>query len=173
MWDLFGRYSRKPTPQPDPKTVASWWDELGSLDASMADKTMRTMASRPAEAIQLLQEKLASPVVNAAAIDALILQLGDRDFATREAATKSLLQIPAAEKKLAAVADASDSVEVRNRAELVLDKLRRSAGLPWDRAIEVLIWIGTAEAKKLLADLAKGPDERLGRDAADALQRLN
>ena len=85
---------------------------------------------------------------------------------------KSRLENGLAEKKLAAVADASDSVEVRDRAELVLNKLRRSAGLPWDRAIEVLTWIGTAEAKKLLADLAKGPDERLGRDAADALQRL-
>ena len=171
VWDLFGRSARKPAAQPDPKTVTSWWGELGSHDAEVADNTMRAMASRPADALKLLREKLASPAVDEKAIDALIVQLGDRDFATREAATKSLLQIPAAEKKLAAVVDASDSVEVRNRAELVLNQLRRSAGLPWDRAIEVLTWIGTAEAKKLLADLAKGSDERLARDAADALQR--
>ena len=133
---------------------------------------MRAMASRPAEAIQLLKEKLSSPVVGAAAIDALITELGDRDFATREAASKALLQIPAAETKLAAVFDASDSVEVRNRAELVLNHLRRSTGLSGDRAMEVLTWIGTVEAKKLLADLAKGPDERLRRDATKTLQRL-
>ncbi len=173
VWDLFDRYTRKPTAPLDANTVTSWWEELASADAGTADRAMRAMASRPVEAIKLLREKLTHPVVGAAAIDALIVQLDDRDFATREAATKTLTQIPAAEKKLAAIIDVSESAEVRDRADRILNTLRRSVWLQRERAIEVLTWIGNAEAKKLLMDLAKTTaDVRLSRDAKDSLQRL-
>ncbi len=173
VWDLFDRYTRKPTAQLDANTVTSWWEELASADAGTADRAMRAMASRPVEAIKLLREKLTHPVVGAAAIDAPIVQLDDRDFATREAATKTLTQIPAAEKKLAAIIDVSESAEVRDRADRILNTLRRSVWLQRERAIEVLTWIGNAEAKKLLMDLAKTTaDVRLSRDAKDSLQRL-
>ncbi len=173
VWDLFGRHSRKPADPPDAKAVAAWWDDLAVEEGGSADRVMRAMAGRPAEAVKLLREKLPAPVVEPAAIDALIEQLGDRDFATREAATKALSQIAAAEKKLATAAEKSGSAEVRQRAEGVLKKLRRAGGLQAERAVEVLEWIGTPDAKALLKALAGGvPEAPLTRDAAEAANRL-
>lgn len=172
VWDLFDRHSLKPTDAPGGKAVAAWWESLASDEAAPAGIAMRAMAARPVEALKLLRATLPGPVVEPAVIDALIVRLGDRDFATREAATKELLLIGAAEPKLAAAAEKSESAEVRERAELVLKRLRRTGGLQAERAVEVLEWIGTSETRKFLEELASGaPDPRIKKDASNAVAR--
>ncbi len=172
VWDLFGRHSRKPVDAPDAIAVAAWWESLASEEAAAADLAMRTMAARPAGSLKLLWEKLPGPVVEPEVIDALIVRLGDRDFATREAATKKLLLIGAAETKLAVAAEKSESPEVRERVETVLKRLRRTGGLQAERAVEVLEWIDTSESRKFLEQLARGAsDPRIKKDASDAVAR--
>ena len=173
VWDLFGRHARKPVAAPDAKAIAGWWETLALDDAMLADPVMRAMAAHPDAALKLLREKLPGVVVEPAVIDALIVQLGDRDFATREAATKKLMLISAAESKLAVAAEKSESAEVRELAELVLKRLRRINGLQAERAIEVLEWIGSPESRKFLEELTSGTaDARLKKAVEGAIARL-
>jgi RNA polymerase sigma factor (sigma-70 family) len=169
VWDVFDRHAKKPTDKPDAKTVAGWWDALGAEDAATADRALRAMAAHPTEAVKLLSGKLPEKAVEPAAIDKLIGQLGDRDFATREAATKALAEVGAALDKLEAAAEKSESAEVRERAERLLGRLRRVGPLRAERAVEALERIGSTDARKVLEALAGGsPDAKaaLGRMTA-------
>src|SRR5262249_3136060 len=107
----------------------------------------------------------------------LVADLDHDEFAVREKATQELeslgdLVVSALGKAL----EDRPSLEVRRRIENVLQK--------WDdppplgeklrevRAIEVLEYIGTLDARKLLAELAQGVDSaRLTKDAKAALAR--
>jgi hypothetical protein len=172
VWDVFGRPGKAVAP-PDAKAVAGWWDGLTAADAGAADKTMRAMTAAPTEAVKELAERLNAPAVEVAVIDQLIKELGDADFATREAATKKLGDIPSALDKLDRAAAKGESAEVRARAEQVADRLRTVGPLRAERAVEVLERTGTADAKKLLEKLAGAKDDKpLGEDAKAALGRL-
>ncbi len=169
VWDLYGRHAAKPTAAANEKDIAGWWEALDAPDAATAEPALRAMVAHSAEALKLLREKIPGAVVDPATIDAWIAKLGDGDFVTREAASRALSLIASADKKLEAAAAKSDSAEVRERADTILKKLRRVAGVREARAVEALTRIGTPEAKSLLATLAKGPpDARLTRDAAEA-----
>ena len=173
VWDLFGRQNRKPVEPADAKIVAGWWNSLASEEAATADAAMRALATHPADALKLLREKLRGSMVEPAVLDRLIADLGDANFATREAATKQLMTLGAAAAKLTAVAETSGSSEVRERAEKILKRLNRTAGLADSRAIEVLEWLGDAESQKFLAELAGAkPETALQKNAAAALKRL-
>jgi hypothetical protein len=82
-----------------------------------------------------------------------------------------------AEGALRKVAKASPSAEVTRRVAELLQKIEKGAAsgeqLRESRAVEVLEWIGTPDAKKLLEGLAKGaPDAALTREAKASLERL-
>lgn len=172
VWDVFDRAPQK-FAEPDGKQVGLWWGQLAASNAVDAERAMRVMACVPDLAVKHLASRLTEPPAEAAVIDALIGQLGDPDFKTREAATRQLTDIPSALERLEQAADKSESAEVRARAEKLVAHHRTLGPLRAERAVEVLERIGTADAKKLLAQLAAGKaDQQLATDAAAALGRL-
>jgi hypothetical protein len=109
---------------------------------------------------------------------ALIADLDHPDFATRERATAALREdrVFAADALRAVVAKSSSS-EARRRAAGILEEMADGVTPPRElralRAVEVLEWIATKEARAHLSDLAKGAAEApLSREAAAACKRL-
>jgi hypothetical protein len=108
----------------------------------------------------------------------LLAELDDDRFEVRQRAVAGLeglgeLAVPHLRKLLAR----RPSLEVRERAQQLLRKLARpilvGAPLREVRAVAVLEFAGTPEARRLLAALAKGAAEaRLTREAKAALRRL-
>jgi hypothetical protein len=111
-------------------------------------------------------------------VKALIADLDHEDFATRERATANLKEDRvAAAAALREVVAKSPSAEARRRAEGVLQELANGVTPPRElralRAVEVLEWIATKEARAHLIELTKGaPEARLTREAAAACTRL-
>jgi HEAT repeat protein len=110
----------------------------------------------PQLAVPLLQERITSS--SQQAIQSLIADLENEDFAVRESATKALAAIGTdALGPLRTAASQSESPEVRDRASRLLRSMKvRKDQLPGAdlraiRAVEVLERIGSAEAKALLA----------------------
>jgi WD40 repeat protein len=172
IWDVRGR----PAPQavaPPANEVAGWWDRLADPDAVKAYQAMRALAAHPAAAVALLREKL-PPVraVGAAKLDALVAKLDDPDFKAREDAERELAALAdAAEPRLRAALRGASSLEVRRRAERVLERIE-AGWLRSERAVEVLEMIGDAAAGRLLRELAGGlPGAARTTDAAGAVAR--
>ena len=72
----------------------------------------------------------------------------------------------------------STSTEVQKRATDLINQIERPTYLPEElraiRAVEVLEWIGTPEAREILTGLAKGEPSATPTSAANAaLKRLN
>src|SRR5205823_1163704 len=113
-----------------------------------------------------------------AVIDQLVKDLDSDNFTKRQKANKALEQLesqarPALEKVLAN----PPSAEARSRAKNLLERLDGPVAAPEDlrmvRAVEVLERVGTAEARDLLARLAKGAaGARLTTEASASLGRL-
>src|SRR5262249_28478468 len=108
-------------------------------------------------------------------IKELIGDLGADDFATRERATATLKELgPVARAALREVVAKSASAEARRRAEGILEEMDNAVTPPGQlRALRVLEWIATQEARARLLELTKGaPDVHLTREAAATCKRL-
>ncbi len=112
-----------------------------------------------------------------AQITALIANLDHEDFATREKATAGLVaHWPFTEAALRQTATRPISAEARLRAKRILEEMEKRGASPNElralRAVEVLEWIGTKEARKVLNGLTRGaPDARVTRQAAATSRR--
>jgi WD40 repeat protein len=155
------------------KALAHLWEEL-SADAPRAYTALCGGVAAGNAAVTLLEAKLKpTPSVDRGKINDWIRQLDSEQFADRERADKSLAELGlAAEPLLQQTTSRTDSVEVRARVKRLLARLepdvRRSS-----RAVELLEMIGSEQARRLLARLAKEyPDASLTQDAAGALKRL-
>ena len=175
VWDV----SRWPAPAKtptDPPPIPRLWGDLASSDATQAHRASWAGVASPKEALKELKGRL-RPVAAAqvTAIPGLVRQLDSDDFDERQQASRELEKIGScAESALRRAAKESPSAEVRRRAEDLLTKLdANETRLREVRAIPLLERIGTADAKKLLEELAKGaPDATLTREAKAALERL-
>src|SRR5262249_2850027 len=113
-----------------------------------------------------------------AQVDKLIAELNDDEFGVRERASALLEKAGgAAEAALRKALAAPPSAEAKKRIEHLLRLLPpgglRAEDLAAIRGVQVLEYIGTAEARKLLAQLARaGAGRRLGEEADSALARL-
>jgi hypothetical protein len=102
----------------------------------------------------------------------LVADLDDRRFAVRQAAEREL-------EKLADQAEPvlRDALAGRLTLEALLERLDQAASperLRALRAVEVLEWIGTPEARQVLQGLvARPPETRLSREASAALGQLS
>src|SRR5262249_39641605 len=139
-------------------------------------------AAAPALVLPLLREKL-KPAQNSdedtRRLSQQIAELESVQFKVREKASKDLSSGGAA----AAVApkhalEGDRTVEFRRRAEVLLSKLGEQADLTPEqrrqqRALAVLEFLGTAEARQLLDQLANGtPEAWLTQEAQAVRQRL-
>jgi hypothetical protein len=177
VWDMAA------VPAPAPRETKRTARELEALwewlagDADDADRAMRELAVSPAQAAELLGRSL-KPADRGMAerIARLIRELDSDSFDEREKASADLAELgEEAAEALRAALDGS-SAEVRGRAEALLKKLLKGPSPAWLRtlrALEVLEWIGTAEARRVLDRLAGGADgAELTRAARAAVARL-
>src|SRR5262249_14428124 len=157
VWDVTGRWH-----SPRPRD-AKGWDalvrDLSSDDAKKAFDAQRALAANGNLAVAQLTKRVSrvegkSPTAQELA--ALVKGLDDDDPDVRLAAIDSLEEHgSAAEAVLLAALAGSPSVEVKRSATALLERIRRShfsaESLRAVRAVEVLEWIGTAEARRLLS----------------------
>jgi hypothetical protein len=142
---------------------------------------MRALAAAPRQAGPLLKDRLRpapGKPLSAAALARLIAQLDDDDFDARERAQAALeKEGESAEPALVKALAGEAPPERKRRVRDLLARLRPRK-VPADmirplRAVEVLEWIATPEARKVLARLAGGrPDAILTREAKASLLRL-
>jgi WD40 repeat protein len=178
LWDLTSRVA--------PQTLRSWsvrdlnglWSDLSGRDAARADRAIWKLASSPHQTVPLIRERLAVPADTSwKRLERLLADLDDDAYAVRERASRELSRLGDAWPELARLRVRSASAEVRHRAEALLDA-REFPGWSAEtvlglRAVRVLELIDSAEARALLAHLARGRESLpLTQDARAALLRL-
>jgi WD40 repeat protein len=180
LWDVsgLGALAAKEAPVVKPEDLAAAWAGLRG-EAAGAYRGMVKLMAAPDQAVRFLGERLEP--VKAADPDrlaALLKRLDSDEFREREEATRELKKLgDAAESALRKALAGNPSAELRRGAEELLaglDPARSPRRLREGRAVEVLEYVGTAEARRLLEALAKGaPEARLTREAKASLRRLD
>jgi WD40 repeat protein len=172
-------WSAKPPSEPGPKpTPEALWNDLAA-DSAKAYRATWALLDNPKASCTLLWGKI-PPVkldVDEKRVRKLIADLGDEDFATREAATRALSEMgTAVDGFLRKALKETDSTEARKRLEKLLDGLKKEPSpddLRRARAVQVLELANTIEARRVLQDWAGGTaDVPLTKDALAALKRL-
>jgi hypothetical protein len=158
------------------KELETLWQRL-SGDAETADASMRELVTCPSQAADLVGRAL-KPVEKAQAerIAGWVRDLDSEDFQTRQRASAALAEIgEEAEAALRLALEKDPSAETRRRAEELLASLKGPSPqrLRVLRAVQLLEWLGTPEARRVLEGLAAGaPEAERTRVAASALMRL-
>jgi WD domain, G-beta repeat len=175
IWDLSAKAGAKGISDGDSNDD---WQALRGEVALKAFAAMRALASHPETALRIAGEQLqpAEPI-DPQWVAARFRDLDNQKFAERERATRELEEVgDRAAAALETFLAAKPSAEARGRAEKLLAKSRgqvetgqRAQAL---RALEVLEWIGTAKARELVENLAKGAEgASLTEEAKRSLKR--
>lgn len=181
LLDMTGLLQRQPNVAVNlsDKELEDLWVKLG--DAAQESSVIWTLSAAPKQAVPFLQKKLPpadQPSADQQRITQLIADLDNDIFKVRERAYAELAKLgKQVEPALRAILARKPSLEVQRRVKALLDKPAETGISPAQlrvlRAVTVLEWIGTAEARRVLADLAKGtPGAWETEEAAKALQRL-
>ena len=139
------------------------------------------LAGAPQEAVRFLQEHLQPvPALDAPQqkqVSQWIQDLGSDQFAIRQQANRQLEKLgEPAYPALRTALEAKPLLETRQRLEQLLQGLEgwSRERLRSHRALEVLEYIGTPEARHALRDVAAGsPEARLTQEAKATLARLS
>ena len=158
--------------------LESWWQAIGDHDSGKAFAAMVAFAAVREETVAWIKERVKpAPPLDMKHITQLMQQLDDDQFKVRERATTELLKIgelllPVLDKAMGG----NHGPESRRRLEELRKKLN-AVGLQGDRlrsyrAVEILEFIGTPEARQLLQALGAGaPDALITTSAQAALKR--
>jgi RNA polymerase sigma factor (sigma-70 family) len=177
VWDL-----TMPAPssgEPGVKELTVWWADLGGANAGRAYAAVWRLAEAPAVSVPFLRGHL-RPVTEAQArqVRQDIADLDSDTFAVREKAFRELEALgPAAEPALREARGKPVSPEVRRRLDQLLEEVSSGpvSGEPLRtvRALAALEHAGTAEARRLMRELAEGvPGAWLTEEAQAAERRL-
>jgi WD40 repeat protein len=159
-------------------TLADAWEALTAADGKAGFRAQGRFLAEPGKAVEWLAARLTPAArLDPSRTKALIADLAGNNFGTRERATADLKEHwPATAAALREVVANSPSLEARRRAEGILQDMQQGVTrgqLRALRAVEVLEWIATKEARARLLELTKGaPDARLTHEAAAAATRL-
>jgi WD40 repeat protein len=157
-------------------SLRSVWAALTGADAEQAHRAIWALVESPG-AVPFLCQRL-RPASVAAEVAGWVADLDNATYGKRQAAMTGLEKLGnSAEVALQGVLAGKPSLEARRRAEMLLGKLKEvplsADDLRELRAVEVLEYIGTAEAQQLLETLTRGaPGARLTQEARAALDRL-
>jgi hypothetical protein len=172
-WDV------QPPRSPAKGTLADAWEALAKPDAGAGFQAQGRFLAEPGKAVQWFAARVTPAVVpDPALVKALIADLDNQNFASRERATAHIKELwPATAVALREVVAKSSTLEARRRAEVIIREMEKAITPPGAlralRAAEALEWIATKEARTLLLELAKGdPDAQLTRESAAACKRL-
>jgi hypothetical protein len=173
---------RPPLPARDlkPRDLGDLYTSLGDEDFVKARHVLRTLASSPGRSVPFLRDSLKPvPAVDARRLEQLIADLESDRFAVRQKATADLEKLgELAHPALRVALAGKPALEVRRRIEQVLEATATSHSTPAQRrgvrAVEVLVQVGTPEARRLLETLAEGaPGASLTEAAKAGLRRLD
>jgi WD40 repeat protein len=181
LWDVPGldakeRFAPK---EVTAEALSDLWKDLAGDDAPRAWQAILTLASAPKEALPFVKKQLepgAAP--GAKQLARWIADLDAEQFADREKATEELVRAgKAAEDAVKKALANKPTAEARQRLDFVLSKLNGTLGpnpeeIRAARAVELLEKVGTADARRILEEIAKGNDVRLTAEARSALGRL-
>jgi hypothetical protein len=183
VWDLTGRLGKE-------RTWGKWqsrtaldtcWAGLADEDAARAYGAIRKLAATPEHAVSYLRERI-RPVEPADQkhLAVLIADLDSVQFPVREKAAKALENL--GERAIAAYRRALEGQprpEVRRRLEALIEKQFQEWKSPSAhslqalRALEVLEFANTRQAREVLQTIATGtPEARLTQEAKASLERL-
>jgi RNA polymerase sigma factor (sigma-70 family) len=177
IWDVTGCYDRPPAGALTREEQDQLWKSLADPEAAAAFRAMRRLLARPGPATALLAARLKP----AASVDANVVEqdlraLDADDFVAREKAAAELAKVAdQAEPLLRKALASGPSAEAKRQIEMLLTGIATPSAerLREVRAVEALEHVGTAEARKLLDDLAGGAkDARLTRDVMATQERL-
>jgi hypothetical protein len=180
-WDLLTDAARlTPEVRLSKAQIAHCWGQLASADPRLAFRAMGRLGRDPREAVAGLKEFLKPvPHRDVARIRKLIANLNDDEFEVREGAIMQLASLGRfAHPELQEAFRNTKSLQVQRSAGTLL-KLMTSEGSPTEnlrvsRAVMLLEWLGSEEARELLQQLAKGePLSPLSIQAREALPRLS
>jgi WD40 repeat protein len=179
IWDLTGllQDGRIPAIEPTPSELAALWDDLQSIDAGLAHRSLWKLVAGGPTTVKFIRGRL-SPInpVPKDRLDLLTASLDSADFAVRKKATDELERLGrTAQPILAQLVASQTSPEVRRQVQRLLDKLDPIAPEPLRaaRAVTLLERLGTPEATALLEKLAQGaPGAWLTEDARASVKRL-
>jgi hypothetical protein len=162
------------------KGLDACWADLAGGDAAKAWQAILALAARPEQAVPLLRQRLRPhPPLPPQRLAGLLADLDSDSFRAREQASKELAALGAvAGPALRQLHASAPSPEVQRRVEKLLGKPGQEGILSEElrciRALEVLEYLATPEARKLLAALAEGePASPLTQGAKAALDRLS
>jgi hypothetical protein len=175
VWDLPTLFGDPAIAPPTPADLSSLWLDLGESSGPRAFRAVLRLASAPRQTVPWMRERLLRKVPDAADVERLIGDLDDDAFPVRQRASQDLLYAGSqVESALRQAEQWTESSEVRRRIERLREALERKAAETWRvRAVEVLEYAATEEARTLLRDLARGhPQDTLTQQAAAALTRL-
>jgi RNA polymerase sigma factor (sigma-70 family) len=158
--------------------LASLGADLTGSDGARAYQALFALAAAPGQSLPLIKKRL-RPVLPLTRVQERqaahwIAALGNNRFTVRQQGTRSLAALgeaarPALKKALAA----RPAPEEGRRLVNLLAGLEGKARYPEIRALELLERIGTADAQRVLAALARGQREAwLTREAGTALVRV-
>jgi hypothetical protein len=169
VWDIDRQLSNKPVVPAAKNTddAEALWQQLGNVDPAEANPAMWALVRGPAPTLAVLGERL-RPIraPDSKQLQKLIAELDsgmfkERDSASRELAVIGEMALPS----LRAALKNPASVEQRERIEKLIatlqDTVNVEAYLREVRALEVLERIGTAEAKKIVENMASGSTSAL------------
>jgi WD40 repeat protein len=159
LWDITGQRSQRFSSR-----TSELWDTLASADAEKAFEAQRILAAGGDAAVAVLRRRIrpaAGKALTETELARLVKQLDDDEFEARRKAFAALAgQGKAAVPHLNKALKDNPSVEAKRRIDELLAKLGRrpepSDGGRSLRAVEVLEWIGTPAAKRLVERLAGG-----------------
>lgn len=146
------------------KELEARWADLADADAAKAWQAVGRLAESPKETLTFLRGRVKpSPTAPAELTRKLLADLDSDAFAVRETAVKRLKELGLqAEPALRAALKSKPSLEQRRHFEALLAALREAPPtreeLQQLRALIVLERIDTPEARRLLEELAKGPE---------------
>jgi hypothetical protein len=163
---------------PPGSVLPSCWVDLASDDARQGYAALCWLADHPRRAVPYLEVRLRPAVpYDPKRLARLIGELDGDEYAVRQRATKELEALgERAEPALRAALARKPPLEVHRRITRLLDRLDGPVTEPEVlrvvRAVEALERMGSAGARALLSELAKGQaGRRLTREAKESLER--
>jgi WD40 repeat protein len=176
LWDLKELFLADAGQRQPAATPAALWEAMADTDPAAAWRALWGLADRDG-VVSFLAGRL-RPVrpADARQLASLVKALDDADFAAREKAAAALASLgEGAREGLEAALVREPSPEVRRRLDALVNMLgpRSPRRLREARAVAVLEYVGTPEARQLLQELARGtPVARLTEESKEALRRL-
>jgi WD40 repeat protein len=162
----------------EPGSVEALWSDLAGRDARAAYVAIRHLAAAGAQAVEHIRGRLQPTAeVDPTSIRHWIAELASERFAVREAATAELENVlDQAEPVLREALAKTTDQEARRRLEGLLRGLpagRSPDALRRYRGIQVLEYIGSPDARRVLKRFAEGaPLARQTQEARASLSRL-